>query len=159
MICWFLTGGWINGKYRFICENGYVSHPNQSGTAQTVGRRVWKKWAHIDRRGQCFFQQSLNAGGFPFEVNENNAEIIKAKAMARLIKIIYKPQAVLDIRQTQEYIAQTLGNKKAAQKLVASILKAISLLEENPMMGISMEARFEKNFYTFFYSRQAFGFL
>ena len=27
-----------------------------------------------------FFQQSLNAGGFPFEVNENNAEIIKAKA-------------------------------------------------------------------------------
>lgn len=29
-----------------------------------------------------FFQQSLNAGGFPFEVNENNAEIIKAKAMA-----------------------------------------------------------------------------
>ena len=25
-----------------------------------------------------FFQQSLNAGGFPFEVNENNAEIIKA---------------------------------------------------------------------------------
>lgn len=97
-----------------------------------------------------FFQQSLNAGGFPFEVNENNAEIIKAKAMARLIKIIYKHQAVLDIRQTQEYIAQTLGNKKAAQKLVASILKAISLLEENPMMGISMEARFEKNFYTFF---------
>ena len=51
-----------------------------------------------------FFQQSLNAGGFPFEVNENNAEIIKAKAMARLIKIIYKHQAVLDIRQTQEYI-------------------------------------------------------
>lgn len=79
--------------------------------------------------------------------------------MARLIKIIYKHQAVLDIRQKQEYIAQTLGNKKAAQKLVASILKAISLLEENPMMGISMEARFEKNFYTFFCSRQAFGFL
>ena len=50
--------------------------------------------------------------------------------MARLIKIIYKHQAVLDIRQTQEYIAQTLGNKKAAQKLVASILKAISLLED-----------------------------
>ena len=31
-----------------------------------------------------FFQQSLNAGGFPFEVNENNAEIIKAKAMKEL---------------------------------------------------------------------------
>ena len=45
--------------------------------------------------------------------------------MARLIKIIYKHQAVLDIRQTQEYIAQTLGNKKAAQKLVASILMSL----------------------------------
>ena len=33
-----------------------------------------------------FFQQSLNAGGFPFAVNENNAEIIKGKAMARLMK-------------------------------------------------------------------------
>ena len=59
------------------------------------------------------------------------------------MKIVYKHQAVLDIRQTQEYIAETLGNKRAAQKLVASILKAISLLEENPMMGVSMGAKFE----------------
>ena len=59
------------------------------------------------------------------------------------MKIVYKHQAVLDIRQTQEYIAETLGNKGAAQKLVASILKAISLLEENPMMGVSMKAKFE----------------
>ena len=58
------------------------------------------------------------------------------------MKIVYKHQAVLDIRQTQEYIAETLGNKRAAQKL-ASILKAISLLEENPMMGVSMGAKFE----------------
>ena len=28
-----------------------------------------------------FFQQSLNAGGFPFSVTEDNAEIIKAKAL------------------------------------------------------------------------------
>ena len=55
------------------------------------------------------------------------------------MKIVYKHQAVLDIRQTQEYIAETLGNKGAAQKLV----KAISLLEENPMMGVSMGAKFE----------------
>lgn len=33
-----------------------------------------------------FFQQSLNAGGFPFQVTEDNAEIIKAKALARLVK-------------------------------------------------------------------------
>lgn len=33
-----------------------------------------------------FFQQSLNAGGFPFSVTADNAEIVKAKALSRLIK-------------------------------------------------------------------------
>ena len=33
-----------------------------------------------------FFQQSLNAGGFPFAVTEDNAEIIKAKALSRLTR-------------------------------------------------------------------------
>ena len=63
------------------------------------------------------------------------------------MKIVYKHQAVLDIRQTQEYIAETLGNKGAAQKLVASILKAISLLEENPMMGAKFEIKTSIRFF------------
>lgn len=33
-----------------------------------------------------FFQQSLNAGGFPFAVSVDNADIIRAKALARLVK-------------------------------------------------------------------------
>lgn len=33
-----------------------------------------------------FFQQSLNTGGFPFAVTADNAEIVKAKALARLEK-------------------------------------------------------------------------
>lgn len=33
-----------------------------------------------------FIQQSLNAGGFPFQVNEENAEFVKARAMERLMK-------------------------------------------------------------------------
>ena len=33
-----------------------------------------------------FFQQSLNAGGFPFPVTEENAEIVKAKALAQLVR-------------------------------------------------------------------------
>jgi len=37
-----------------------------------------------------FFQQSLNAGGFPFPVTEDNAEIIKAKALSRLVKELRK---------------------------------------------------------------------
>lgn len=33
-----------------------------------------------------FFQQSLNVGGFPFAVTADNAELVKAKALARLTK-------------------------------------------------------------------------
>ena len=33
-----------------------------------------------------FFQQSLNAGGFPVQVTEDNAEMIRAKALNRLMK-------------------------------------------------------------------------
>lgn len=33
-----------------------------------------------------FFQQSLNAGGFPFSVTEENASIIRTKALSRLMK-------------------------------------------------------------------------
>jgi len=33
-----------------------------------------------------FFQQSLNAGGFPFSVTADNAELVKAKALSRLMK-------------------------------------------------------------------------
>lgn len=33
-----------------------------------------------------FIQQSLNAGGFPFQVSEENAEFMKLKAMERLMK-------------------------------------------------------------------------
>ena len=41
-----------------------------------------------------FFQQSLNAGGFPFAVTGDNAEIVKAKALARLVNcLLYTSQA------------------------------------------------------------------
>ena len=39
-----------------------------------------------------FFQQSLNAGGFPFTVTEDNAEIMKAKALSRLVKQLQNAQ-------------------------------------------------------------------
>ena len=37
-----------------------------------------------------FLQQSINAGGFPFSVTEDNAEIVKAKALTRLVKELQK---------------------------------------------------------------------
>lgn len=52
-----------------------------------------------------FFQQSLNAEGFPFEVNENNAEIIKAKAMARLMKELKAAQEDATIHSEDEVYA------------------------------------------------------
>lgn len=33
-----------------------------------------------------FIQQSLNVGGFPFQLSDENAEFVKAKAMERLMK-------------------------------------------------------------------------
>lgn len=33
-----------------------------------------------------FFQQSLNAGSLPFQVTEDNAALIQAKALSRLMK-------------------------------------------------------------------------
>ncbi len=33
-----------------------------------------------------FIQQSINAGGLPFNVNEDNAEFIKAESMKRLMQ-------------------------------------------------------------------------
>ena len=52
-----------------------------------------------------FFQQSLNAGGFPFEVNEHNAEIITAKAMARLMKELKAAQEDATIHSEDEVYA------------------------------------------------------
>ena len=57
-----------------------------------------------DAVNDCF-QQSLNAGGFPFEVNENNAEIIKAKAMARLMKELKAAQEDATIHSEDEVYA------------------------------------------------------
>ncbi len=33
-----------------------------------------------------FIQQSLNSGGLPFQVSDDNAEMLKAKSMERLMK-------------------------------------------------------------------------
>ena len=58
------------------------------------------------------------------------------------MNVVYKHRAVVDLQQTQEYIETKLGNPKAARKLISSILHAVSLLQENPAMGISLEAKF-----------------
>ena len=59
------------------------------------------------------------------------------------MKIEYKHAALLDLQRTQNYIANTLKNKPAAQKLVSSVLHDISLLAYNPRMGAALSSRFD----------------
>ena len=51
-----------------------------------------------------FIQQSINAGGFPFQVNEENAELSKARARERLMK------EVGDGEKSGELIDEAEGN-------------------------------------------------
>ena len=59
------------------------------------------------------------------------------------MRIEYKRTALLDLRQTQDFIANTLKNKPAAQKLVSSVLHDVSLLAHNPRMGTALNSRFD----------------
>ena len=51
------------------------------------------------------------------------------------MRVSYKRAAVKDMEATRDYIAGRLKNPKAAKKLMAALLKAISLLADNPYMG------------------------
>lgn len=57
-----------------------------------------------------FFQQSLNAGGFPFSVTEDNAQLVKARALTRLLKELEEGE---NCEQTysEEEVARLLGIK------------------------------------------------
>ena len=59
------------------------------------------------------------------------------------MRIEYKRTALLDLQKTQDYIANTLKNKPAAQKLVSSVLHDVSLLAHNPRMGTTLNSRFD----------------
>lgn len=59
------------------------------------------------------------------------------------MKIEYKSAAVRDIAPKKEYIETVLKNKKAAHKLVASILRAVSLLANNPRMGAPLHGKYD----------------
>ena len=55
-----------------------------------------------------FFQQSLNAGGFPFPVTEGNAEIVRAKSLTRLMKELQKGDDCAE-SYTEEEALRMLG--------------------------------------------------
>ena len=51
------------------------------------------------------------------------------------MRVSYKRAAVKDMEAIRDYIAGRLKNPKAAKKLMTALLKAISLLADNPYMG------------------------
>lgn len=59
------------------------------------------------------------------------------------MNITYKSAALRDIQQKRDYIGNILSNKQAARKLTESILRAVSLLAENPRMGVPLRSRYE----------------
>ena len=49
-----------------------------------------------------FIQQSLNTGGLPFQVTDDNAEMIKAKSMERLMKELETGKASGEVVSEEE---------------------------------------------------------
>ena len=58
------------------------------------------------------------------------------------MKLQYLPAARQGIQETRDYISNVLKNPTAAQKFVATMLRAVSLLKENPHMGTPLNSRF-----------------
>ena len=59
------------------------------------------------------------------------------------MKVVYKSAAVRDLQTSRDYIAHHLKNPKAAQKLVTTVLKAATLLADNPYMGAALAEKFD----------------
>lgn len=55
-----------------------------------------------------FFQQSLNTGGLPFLVTEDNAELVRAKALRRLMKELEEGTAD-PVSYSEDEVYQILG--------------------------------------------------
>ena len=60
------------------------------------------------------------------------------------MKICYRPAAIEDIVKTSDYIKNVLKNPTAAQSLKNKILHGISLLKENPEMGMLLKNKYEE---------------
>lgn len=58
-----------------------------------------------------FFQQSLNVGGFPFPVTEDNAQLVKAKALTQLMKELEAGDAD-SVSYSEEEVYRRLGVTK-----------------------------------------------
>lgn len=58
------------------------------------------------------------------------------------MRIIYKKSAIDDLLNTENYIIDQFHNNQAAKKLKTNIVDTISLLKDNPYLGLKMSGRF-----------------
>jgi addiction module RelE/StbE family toxin len=55
-------------------------------------------------------------------------------------KIVFSPEAISDLEQIKEYIAEELSETKASLKIVSEILKHIRQLDDFPLSGASLSS-------------------
>ena len=61
------------------------------------------------------------------------------------MKLIYSPQARVDLREIKAYIRDTLLNPTAAENVTQKILKSCALLKDNPKLGTELSGRIDKD--------------
>lgn len=60
------------------------------------------------------------------------------------MKLRYSPEAILDLQEIRDYIADTLLNPEAAQNVLASIAASCSKLKEQPYMGTELRRKLRR---------------
>ena len=84
-----------------------------------------------------------HSNSFGFEMGKDAAGCRALNRNYYCRRVSYKRAAVKDMEATRDYIAGRLKNPKAAKKLMEALLKAISLLADNPYMGAALAEKFE----------------
>jgi plasmid stabilization system protein ParE len=59
------------------------------------------------------------------------------------MKVVYRPAAIEDIQSTAAYIENELKNPQAAERFKERILYSVSLLKDNPNMGIFLSDKYD----------------
>ena len=61
------------------------------------------------------------------------------------MKLIYSPQARVDLREIKAYIRDNLQNPTAAENVTQRILKGCALLKDNPKLGAELSGKIDRN--------------
>ena len=60
------------------------------------------------------------------------------------MKLIYSPQARVDLREIKAYIRDNLQNPTAAENVTQRILKGCALLKDNPLLAAELSGKVDR---------------